>query len=89
MNLSSDDGVYRTVLFAREPGRDVVITAAGKTGVKIETPEYSDYVFLGDEWVEEECDEIQFSGRAGWIRRETNGTVQTALPDGECIRYHC
>ncbi len=79
------DGVYRTVLFAQERGRDVHIEPCGSAGVKIVTPEYTDYAFASDELVEIAEDGVRFNGRVGWIRRTGDGTIRAALPDGDMI----
>ena len=66
-------------------GRDVRVEPVGGCGMKVSTPEYTDYVFLGDELVEEDCGDVRFVGRAGWIRRGAAGEVEASLPDGELI----
>jgi hypothetical protein len=95
------DGIYRTLLFAKERGREVRIEAAGESGIKVITPEYTDYVWLGNEVVtarwtapsvarsgvagdgDAHLEEVRFTGRAGWIRREASGQVRAVVPDGE------
>lgn len=79
------DGLYRTLLFAKERGREVAVSAMGDHGVKIVTSEYTDYVFLHDEFIRVETGEAAFQGRAGWIRRERGGRVQACVPDGDLI----
>ncbi len=79
------DGMYRTLLFARERARDVQITSVGSSGMKVVTPEYTDYVFVHDEVVEERTDAVAFTGRCGWIRKHADGRVQAVVPDGERI----
>lgn len=75
------DGIYRTVIFAQERGRAVQIQSLGRTGLQITTPEYTDHVFLHNDVVREPG----FVGRAGWLRRRADGTVQVCVPDGEWI----
>jgi hypothetical protein len=79
------DGLYRTVLFAQEQGRNVRIDRLGSCGVRVTTPEYEDIVFLNDECVIEETTQAQFCGRVGWIRRETSGEIRACLPSGDWI----
>ncbi|MFW5856744.1 MAG: hypothetical protein ACOCX4_02615 [Planctomycetota bacterium] len=79
------DGIYRTLLFAKERERDVTLAPAGAHGMRVETPEYTDYVFLHDDLIEETFDGIAFRGRAGWIRREADGTIRAGLVDGDWI----
>jgi hypothetical protein len=79
------DGVYRTVLFAQERGRNVRVERLGAGGVRVTTPEYEDIVFLNDECVTEEADAAKFRGRAGWIRRETYGAIRACVPSGDSI----
>jgi len=79
------DGIYRTLLFARERGRDVRVESFGASGMKIVTPEYTDFVWLHNDLVEESSGEASFTGRAGWIRRTSDGSVQACVPDGERI----
>jgi hypothetical protein len=78
---NATDGVYRTVLFARERGRLVRIESLGASGVKIVTDQYTDYAFLNDQ---PEAN-ASFTGRVGWIRREAGGTVIACVPDGHRI----
>ena len=93
------DGIYRTLLFARERGRAVRIEPIGASGLKIITPEYTDYVWLHNDMVDErwtptspatsDCARdgvLHFIGRAGWIRRLAEGTVMACLADGERIQ---
>ena len=81
------DGIYRTLLFARERGREVCIEALGEHGVKVVTPEYTDYVFLHNEPVvaKSATDGVAFAGRCGWIRRDSAGRIQAVVPDGDRI----
>jgi hypothetical protein len=84
--LTNKNGdVYRSLLFAKERERDVTIERVGENGMKITTPEYCDYVFVNDEVVKEKEEEIQFTGRAGWIRRHSSGEVTACVPDGDLI----
>ena len=75
------DGIYRTVLFAKESRREVRIESLGGSGVRVITPEYTDHVFLHNDVVREPG----FVGRAGWIRQRADGQVQACVPDGEAI----
>ncbi|OPZ25112.1 MAG: hypothetical protein BWZ02_02600 [Lentisphaerae bacterium ADurb.BinA184] len=77
------DGIYRTALFAREPGRELEFARIGDSGVKITTPEYTDYVFTHNDVVDERADGVEFRGRVGWIRREAGGAVRACVPDGD------
>lgn len=79
------DGIYRTVLFAREPGREVQLTGYGEAGVRITTPEYTDYVFLHNDVVAHHDAKVGFTGRCGWVRQSTAGVVQAVVPDGELL----
>ena len=79
------DGIYRTLLFARERSRDVRIEAAGNSGMKVTCAEYTDYVFLDNDGADERLDGVRFTGRAGWIRRTATGEVQACMPDGDLI----
>ena len=79
------DGIYRTLIFARERGRDVRVQAVGKSGMSVVTPEYSDYVFLDNEVLDETGGDVRFTGRVGWIRREASGRIRACVPDGEAI----
>jgi len=83
---NDEDGIYRTVLFAQERERQVRIEPCGATGVKIITPEYVDYAFAADEPVDEGHGDVHFVGRVGWIRRETDGTIRAAVPDGDLLQ---
>lgn len=80
------DGIYRTLLFAQERGRNVTIEPFGGCGVKVSTPEYTDYAFANDEMAYETIGDVRFEGRAGWIRRETNGNILASVPDGDLIQ---
>ena len=82
---NDNDGVYRTLLFARNPGQGVRIERAGATGLKVSTDLYTDYCFASDEVVREKTDEFTFWGRVGWIRRDASGVVSAVVPDGEMI----
>ncbi len=75
------DGIYRTVLFAKERGRDVLMESFGESGIKVITPEYTDYVFLHNDVI----NQPGFNGRAGWIRQYADGRITSVVPDGECI----
>jgi hypothetical protein len=79
------DGIYRTLLFAKERGREVRIEAVGESGIKVVTPEYTDYVWLHNDAVDEVADGVRFVGRAGWMRRTAAGAVMACVPDGEHI----
>jgi hypothetical protein len=79
------DGLYRTLLFARERGREVRCERVGECGIRVQTPEYTDYVFLHNEPADERHGEVRFVGRVGWIRRASDGRVTAVLPDGEAI----
>jgi hypothetical protein len=82
---NTTDAAYRTVLFAQERGRNVSVESFGESGVKVITPEYTDYAFANDQVVNESQDGVSFSGRAGWIRREASGNVIACMPDGDVI----
>ena len=88
-------GIYRTLLFARERGREVSVEQISASGMKIVTPEYTDYVWLHNDTVDERGTAasggvsdsgVHFIGRSGWIRRDKNGKVQACLADGELIQ---
>ncbi len=79
------DGIYRTVMFAQEPGRKVTIETVSPSGVRVVTPEYEDYVFINDEVVTEAIKGVRFTGRVGWVRREKSGRVSACVPDGDLI----
>jgi len=79
------DGIYRTVLFAREQGREVVITSCGATGVCVTTPEYTDYAFASDENIDFHAGNVRFGGRVGWIRRSASGVISAIMPDGDLL----
>ncbi len=78
------DGIYRTLIFAKERNREVRIESVGG-GIKVTTPEYTDYVFMNNEVAKEKGPGIIFTGRSGWIRQEKNGRIQACVPDGEHI----
>jgi hypothetical protein len=82
---NASDGVYRTLLFAQERGREVGIEKLGARGMQVSTPEYTDIVFLGDEVIHEKLDDVEFIGRAGWIRQHRSGEVIACVPDGDLI----
>ena len=74
------------MIFAKERGRDVKLSAIGETGIKIETPEYTDYAFLKNEGVKEVHPEVRFDGSAGWIRQvKADRSVQAMMLDGDSI----
>ena len=79
------DGVYRTLLFAQERGRDVSLTAIGEQGMKVVTPEYTDYVFISDKPMSERVDGVEFEGSTGWIRRDATGRVSAMMIEGDRI----
>lgn len=83
---NEQDAIYRTLLFAQEPDRAVTIEAWGTCGVRVTTPEYTDYAFANDEVVSVTCGDVRFIGRVGWIRREACGRISAALPDGDCLQ---
>jgi hypothetical protein len=84
---NNTDGIYRTLLFAKERGREVRMEPVGASGLKIVTPEYTDYAWLHNEVVDEAgVDGVHFVGRAGWIRRAVDGVVKACVPDGEIIQ---
>ena len=80
-----EDGMYRTLLFAQERGRHVAVTSVGTSGMRVETDEYTDYVFLHNDLVDERLGEVSFSGRSGWIRRTSTGNVTACVIDGDSI----
>lgn len=81
------DGIYRTLLFAKERSRDVHIEPCGVSGMKVVTPEYTDYIWLHNDGVDEAGDDgVHFIGRAGWIRSLSDGSVSACLADGERIQ---
>jgi len=82
---NGQDGIYRTLLFARERDRSVTLSAVGRHGIKVVTDAYTDIVFLHNDFVEEQTEEASFSGRAGWIRRTRDERVQACVPDGAAI----
>jgi hypothetical protein len=75
------DGIYRTLLFAQERGRDVRIEPLAAGGFRVTTPEYTDEVYLHNEVIVS----AGFTGRAGWIRRWSDGRVLACVPDGDRI----
>lgn len=79
------DGIYRTLIFARERGRDVRIESLGGSGMKVVTPEYTDFVFVNTELAETLTPEVKFRGATGWIRRRADGQVLACVPDGDWI----
>jgi hypothetical protein len=80
------DGVYRTVLFAAEKGRDVDFAPCLSTGIRVTTPEYVDYVFAGDETIDEAAGDIAFRGRNAWIRRTNTGDIRACMIDGDHLQ---
>jgi len=78
-----EDGIYRTLLFAKEREREVHISTVGEHGIQVVTPEYMDYVFVHEQPIQVKTDDIQFEGHTGWIRRENNGTVRAVMLDGQ------
>jgi len=80
---NEEDGIYRTLLFARERSRAVQTGSVGRTGIRVAGDEYTDYLFLHDEVIAEETEEVSFFGRSGWIRRWKDGRVSACLIDGE------
>lgn len=81
-----EDGIYRTLLFAREKERDVKLTAVGQYGMKVQTHQFTDYVFLHDEVIHEKVDDVVFHGRQGWIRQTADGQIQAMLIDGQSLQ---
>jgi hypothetical protein len=79
------DGIYRTLVFARERERAVTLEALDGAGMKVVTPEFTDYVFLHDDSVETVTPEVRFRGACGWIRRSRDGGVMACVPDGESM----
>ncbi|MFW6058809.1 MAG: hypothetical protein ACODAQ_01425 [Phycisphaeraceae bacterium] len=83
---NTQDDRYRTVLFAQQRGGSVTIAPAGEVGVRVETPQYTDYVFVNDQRLTTRVEQgVAFRGRVGWMRRWTDGAVQACVPDGEWI----
>jgi len=80
------DGIYQTLLFARERTRHVILSGIGESAIKVVTPEYTDYVFLHNDFISEETEEAVFAGRAGWIRKWQDNRVQACLADGGVIQ---
>jgi hypothetical protein len=80
------DGIYRTLLFARERGRNVQLRPFGQHGMQVVTSEYTDYIFLHNEPIRDGDGGVLFAGRAGWIRRDAHGRVQAILADGDELR---
>ncbi len=76
------DGIYRTLLFAREPGRQVQISSPCEHVIKVETEAFTDYLVLHEDEVIVDLPELSFRGRAGWIRREANGVIRACVPSG-------
>jgi len=83
-NLTGDS--YRTALFAQERDRAVTIESCGASGMKIATPEYTDYVFVSDTKVCEQVGDVQFIGKVGWIRHDALGEIRAVMADGERIQ---
>jgi hypothetical protein len=80
-----DDGIYRTLLFAKERNRKVELEPFASAGICVRTPEYTDYVFLHNDPVEIQEGDVAFTGRTGWMRCCGDGTVQASVIDGEHI----
>ena len=81
------DGIYRTLIFAKEKNRKVKIGKAGKYGMRIETESYVDYIFMHNDVFEDALpDGIAFSGRYGWIRRKSDGEISATVTDGNFIQ---
>ena len=80
-----EDGIYRTLLFAKERDREVDLEPFAGSGIRVRTRGYTDYVFLHNETVEVEQAGVAFTGRSGWIRRREDGAVQASIVDGERI----
>lgn len=79
------DGLYRTLLFAKERERALTLETAGRCGIKVTTPEYTDYVFMHNKTIREVRDDVRFTGCVGWIRRSASGEVQACVPWGDLI----
>lgn len=77
--------IYRTLLFAVKGENKPEITPVGVNGIQVITKQYTDYVFLNNDFIAERTDNVEFRGRAGWIRRYIDGRIQSCLPDGELI----
>ena len=82
---NTDDNIYRTLLFARERRRAVQIHPCGRHGLRVVTPEYTDFVFAHNDIITEQTPDARFTGRCGWIRRWTDGRLAACLPDGDLI----
>jgi hypothetical protein len=85
------DGMYRTLLFAQERGRDVTLEPIGRHGMMVRTEQYTDLIFLHNDWIEEQfesdaVEQVRFRGRSGWIRRTPDGLVQAMMIDGSHLQ---
>ena len=65
--------------------REVSIESCGTAGMKITTPEYTDYVFVSDTRISEQLDDVHFIGKSGWIRRDARGEIRAVMAEGERI----
>ncbi len=79
------DGIYRTLLFAKERQREVRIGRIGHTGMRVTTPEYTDTVFIGNEYIEEDLDAVRFAGKTAWLR-QTADSIQAVMVDGDRLQ---
>jgi hypothetical protein len=83
------DGIYRTVLFARERNRALSMIPVGNHGVKVVTPEYTDYVFLHNQDIREDFVDagqtVSFVGQGGWIRKNSDGSIQAMMINGQSM----
>lgn len=79
------DGIYRTLLFAKERERAVTIESLGACGMRVLTPEYEDLLFLHNDPSEEILPGVHFRGSAGWIRRTAAGEIQACLLNGDYL----
>ncbi len=77
------DGMYRTLIFAREKGREVAIQRIGRYGIAVRTNEYEDRIWMHNDTMEESGPDWHFVGRVGWIRHSVSGRVTAMLADGE------
>lgn len=80
---NESDGMYRTLLFAREKGREVSVKSVGLYGFQVKTPDYVDVIFIHNDFIEDEVGDIRFAGRVGWIRMTPDGNTQAYMVDGE------
>jgi hypothetical protein len=82
------DGIYRTLLFAQERSRDVTITPLSGSGFRVQTQQYTDYVFTHNETTTTRLDEegVTFTGSVGWIRKQhDDGQVMASVLEGDAI----